>query len=473
MGNMERKIVLGWGLTLAIVIFVAVYWLNEPQRMAMASEEFRLEAVQRGAELYAEHCASCHGDEGQGIPNVGSPLNSRAFLEMYDDEAIGAAIYDGRPNTLMTAYAQAKGGPLRDNQIEDLVAFIRNWEAMAPLLPTPTPVIDPASLYAQYCAGCHGPNGEGTDAISLPLNSKGFLERTDDATLYRLIAQGRPEQGMPTFAGELSKAEINALVSFVRAWEATAPELAPGGATLYARYCAFCHGANGEGVKNVPVVLNSKEFLSTHDDAYLRQVIAEGHEDMPPWSLTMTEGEIERLVGFIRAWEEMAPEEEGGEALYARHCAFCHGPQGEGAPNVPIVLSSEEFLATHDDAYLHQAISQGHEDMPPWGKEHGGILRKDQIDDLVQFIRGWAGEIAVAAPPDGAALYAEHCALCHGAAGEGGFGIALNDKEYLASKDDAYFWEKIGKGVPGKMAAFKDKLTPAEIEAIIAFMRKW
>ncbi|HID74703.1 MAG TPA: c-type cytochrome, partial [Planctomycetaceae bacterium] len=26
------------------------------------------------------------------------------------------------------------------------------------------------------------------------------------------------------------------------------------------------------------------------------------------------------------------------EALYARHCAFCHGPQGEGAPNVPIVL---------------------------------------------------------------------------------------------------------------------------------------
>ncbi|HID64310.1 MAG TPA: c-type cytochrome, partial [Anaerolineae bacterium] len=338
MGNMERKIVLGWGLTLAIVIFVAVYWLNEPQRMAMASEEFRLEAVQRGAELYAEHCASCHGDEGQGIPNVGSPLNSRAFLEMYDDEAIGAAIYDGRPNTLMTAYAQAKGGPLRDNQIEDLVAFIRNWEAMAPLLPTPTPVIDPASLYAQYCAGCHGPNGEGTDAISLPLNSKGFLERTDDATLYRLIAQGRPEQGMPTFAGELSKAEINALVSFVRAWEATAPELAPGGATLYARYCAFCHGANGEGVKNVPVVLNFKEFLSTHDDAYLRQVIAEGHEDMPPWSLTMTEGEIERLVGFIRAWEEMAPEEEGGEALYARHCAFCHGPQGEGAPNVPIVL---------------------------------------------------------------------------------------------------------------------------------------
>ncbi|MFB0537109.1 MAG: c-type cytochrome, partial [Anaerolineae bacterium] len=66
---MERKIILGWGLTLVIAIFVLVYWLNEPHRMAVASEEFRLEAVRRGAELYADQCASCHGDEGQGIAN--------------------------------------------------------------------------------------------------------------------------------------------------------------------------------------------------------------------------------------------------------------------------------------------------------------------------------------------------------------------------------------------------------------------
>ena len=44
---MERRIILGWGLTLMIVMFVLVYWLNEPYRMAVASEEFRLEAVRR------------------------------------------------------------------------------------------------------------------------------------------------------------------------------------------------------------------------------------------------------------------------------------------------------------------------------------------------------------------------------------------------------------------------------------------
>jgi mono/diheme cytochrome c family protein len=266
-----------------------------------------LEAVQRGTELYADHCASCHGDEGQGIANVGSVLNSKGFLELYDDEAIRAATRDGRPNTMMPAFAQEKGGPLRDNQVEDLVALIRDWEETAPVLPTATPVIEAASLYAQYCAGCHGPNGEGTGAISLALNSKGFLSRTDDALLYRLTAQGRPEQGMPAFASELSNAEINALVAFIRAWEATAPKVELERETLYARYCAFCHGATGEGAPNVPVVLNSEDFLAAHDDNYLRRVIAQGHENMPPWSEeqggVMAAEQIDELVAFIRAWE--------------------------------------------------------------------------------------------------------------------------------------------------------------------------
>ncbi len=339
MGSMERKILLGWGLTLVIAVFLPVYWLNEPHRMAVAREEFRQEAVRRGAELYSDHCASCHGDEGQGKTNVGPVLNSRSYLELYDDQAIRSATRDGRPNTLMAAYAQEEGGPLRESQIDDLVAFIRNWDETAPVLPTATPVIDAASLYARYCSGCHGPSGEGTGAVGLVLNSKGFLDRTDDAVLYQLIAQGRPEQGMPSFAGELSSGEINAVVALIRAWEATAPQAVLGGETLYARYCAFCHGADGEGAKNVPVVLNSQEFLVAYDDEYLQQVIAEGHQKMPPWGeerggVLATE-QIDALVAFLRAWETPRgrTEEAVGVPTYARtigpllteRCGACHG----------------------------------------------------------------------------------------------------------------------------------------------------
>jgi len=275
---------------------------------------------------------------------------------------------------MMAAYAQDKGGPLRDNQIEDLVAFIRNWEETAPLLPTATPAIDAASLYAQYCAGCHGPNGEGTDAISLVLNSKGFLGRTDDALLYQLTAQGRPEQGMPAFAGELSNAEINSLVAFIRAWEATAPEVEMGRETLYARYCAFCHGANGEGATNVPVVLSSEEFLAAHDDNYLGQVIAQGHENMPPWSEerggVMTAEQIDELVAFIRAWER--PGAKTPEAVKTPEAT-----KTPEAARTPEAVSAPGFAADILPLFQEQCVvcHSTTQSLGGWdGSSHAGVM---------------------------------------------------------------------------------------------------
>jgi len=343
--------------------------------------------------------------------NVGPALNSKSFLERYDDEAIRAAIRDGRPTTIMPAFAREKGGPLRDNEIEDLVAFIRNWEKTAPLLPTATPVIEAASLYARYCAGCHGPNGEGTDAIKLALNSRGFLERTDDTLLYQLIAQGRPEQGMPTFAGELSNAEINALVAFIRAWEATAPEVEPGGETLYARYCAFCHGARGEGATNVPVVLNSQDFLATHDDDYLRRVIAQGHKNMPPWGEeqggVMTAEQIDELVAFIRAWERPGEPTPGAVSapgfaadilpLFQGQCAACHSatqPLGgwnsssyagvmESGDHAPVVIpGNPEGSLLIQKLLGTQTVGSP---MPP-----ARLLPQEQVQVVIEWIRAGA-----------------------------------------------------------------------------------
>ncbi len=55
MSDIDRKIALALFSTLVIAVFSLVYWLNEPTRMAAASEEFRLRAVAQGGELYAEN----------------------------------------------------------------------------------------------------------------------------------------------------------------------------------------------------------------------------------------------------------------------------------------------------------------------------------------------------------------------------------------------------------------------------------
>src|SRR5256885_12422893 len=51
------------------------------------------------------------------------------------------------------------------------------------------------------------------------------------------------------------------------------------GAALYARICAVCHGANGEGYKadHAPA-LNQAQFLTTVSDAFLRQAILYGRK---------------------------------------------------------------------------------------------------------------------------------------------------------------------------------------------------
>jgi cytochrome c oxidase cbb3-type subunit 3 len=85
-------------------------------------------AAARGAELYGEagaNCASCHGERGEGIRDVGAPpLNTRIFVYGGDAAALYASIAQGRAGvmppwrtrldpatiTMLTVYVHALGG---------------------------------------------------------------------------------------------------------------------------------------------------------------------------------------------------------------------------------------------------------------------------------------------------------------------------------------------------------------------------
>jgi cytochrome c6 len=75
---------------------------------------------------------------------------------------------------------------------------------------------------------------------------------------------------------------------------------------------------------------------------------------------------------------------------------------------------------------------------------------------------------------DGAALWAQHCASCHGKDGSGNtaMGKKLAVKDY--SKDqgfsDAEATNVITNG-KGKMKAYKGKLSDADIKALVAYVR--
>jgi mono/diheme cytochrome c family protein len=188
------------------------------------------DAVEIGRALYGENCAVCHGADGQG--RVGAQL-AKDWPSLRPDRVIASVIANGIPGSAMPAWSQAKGGPLRDDQIEAIVAYILTWESGGPriLPPTPTAVSRPpltpppdvqgdpnrgATLYDQNCAVCHGTNLEGRIGVTL---AKNWPSIRPDQSVRNVIANGIQGSAMPAWSqakgGPLSETEINDLVAFI------------------------------------------------------------------------------------------------------------------------------------------------------------------------------------------------------------------------------------------------------------------
>ena len=76
---------------------------------------------------------------------------------------------------------------------------------------------------------------------------------------------------------------------------------------------------------------------------------------------------------------------------------------------------------------------------------------------------------------DGAALWAQHCASCHGKDGSGNttMGKKLGVKDYTKEQggfSDAEAANVIKNG-KGKMKSYKDKLSDADVKALVAYVR--
>ena len=77
---------------------------------------------------------------------------------------------------------------------------------------------------------------------------------------------------------------------------------------------------------------------------------------------------------------------------YMKYCAKCHGPDGKAQTQRGKSLDAQdltdpEFQQSESDEELIEAVTDGKDDMPPFGKK----LTKEQIDSLVKFdVRGFA-----------------------------------------------------------------------------------
>ena len=177
--------------------------------------------LERGALLYGVYCAFCHGADGEGyVSDNANALASPEFLAAATDEFISQAIRHGRPSTPMSGWARDAGGPLYDDGVGNVTAYVRAWETLEPVeLGGPHEGIAARGrpTYNVLCKSCHGENGEGVTAISL--NNPWFSATASDGFIRYAIESGRTGTAMVAFEDTLTSQQVEDLVALIRSWQ--------------------------------------------------------------------------------------------------------------------------------------------------------------------------------------------------------------------------------------------------------------
>lgn len=186
-----------------------------------------------------------------------------------------------------------------------------------------------ARLYADNCAVCHGPEGEGRVGATL---AKDWPSIRPDIQVRSTIENGIENSPMIAWSqangGPLSNEDIDALVVYILSWETGGPRLIPAtstpasrgiitpvpgvegdpnrGAVLYDQNCAVCHGPGGQG--RIGATL-AKAWPAIRPDLRVKTTISEGIENsaMPAWSQAnggpLTESDIDDITSYVMTFE--------------------------------------------------------------------------------------------------------------------------------------------------------------------------
>lgn len=171
----------------------------------------------------------------------------------------------------------------------------------------------------------------------------------------------------------------------------------------------------------------------------------------------------------------------GGQSVFSVNCSQCHGSGAAGAVGYPNLNDDEWIwggtLADINFTIQHGARSQDDEvtrisEMPRFGAD--GILDPQQIDQVAEHVLQLSGGVFdPAAAEAGTALFADNCAACHGASGEGNRELgapALDNQIWLYGGDKASIVESITTARAGHMPAWGARLDPVALKQLTVFV---
>jgi cytochrome c oxidase cbb3-type subunit 3 len=175
-----------------------------------------------------------------------------------------------------------------------------------------------------------------------------------------------------------------------------------------------------------------------------------------------------------------------GESVFGDYCRTCHGAGGAGAPGYPI-LADDVWIwgGTLSDIEhtLRVGVRSGHPDarmsqMPAFGRD--GILNARQIADVTEHVISLSPAAArldpsQAAAARGAVVYAEQCAVCHGADGAGDRTVgapSLRDDVWLYGGSRQEIRRQVEFGRNGVMPSWESRFDAGTLRALAYYVHQ-
>lgn len=292
-------------------------------------------------------CLGCHkvsgvgGDDGPDLTRAGEKDPGRVDFSAVRGERTLASWFSEhvRAPAAVVAGSLMPAPPVGDADVEALTFFtlsLRRRDIPGSLLPPDRVRVerfgerefasDGPSIFAAFCSGCHGREGQGHRAPGLPnfpsIANPDFLAVAPDALIAETIRRGRPGRRMRAWLDGttgLHPDDVPPLVAHLRALGGVPAPVDPRparwvtgtareGERLFAATCAGCHGAKGEGGEGP--ALNNSVLQQFATDTYFVETISRGRRGTAmaaftqpaPERRTLSPAEIESLVTFIRTW---------------------------------------------------------------------------------------------------------------------------------------------------------------------------
>lgn len=284
-------------------------------------------------------------------------------------------------------------------------------------------------VYNFRCYYCHGYSGDGRTVASSFLHPKPRdFTRTDPKKLSRegmldTVTHGRPNTAMKAFGTLLTQDEIANVVDFVRA--------------------------------EFVVAKASNTQYHTEENGWRNHA---RYRTAFPFVL----GEIP----LTTPWDKLSAEQRSGKQLFLTSCLTCHG-RGDGAP-------------TNSIAWDPRPLS-----FPRGGYSPSGVRSVDAITSASPYAihdRPPKLHAPTAQENAGEIIYQANCAFCHAADGTGRNWIGSFLEPHPRNLTEPIFRQGmtiqrlvrvISDGLPNSsMPAWKNVLTPNEIQAVVAYITR-